>query len=101
MNETHIDDETSKLLCTGPPICESCVLSGRTCVFEPYKDRRRKEALRHAERATEGYRNALVMVFQTYKSGADQDVCDMVNRIKQSLVDDSLAELQEMAHRDK
>ncbi|RAH59407.1 hypothetical protein BO85DRAFT_269593 [Aspergillus piperis CBS 112811] len=39
--------------CTGPPSCETCVHSGRTCVFEPSKDRRRKEALRHAEKATE------------------------------------------------
>ena len=71
-------------------------------MFEPSKDRRRKEALRHAERATEGYRNALVMVIQTFKSGADQDVRDLVDRMKQSSsVDDSLAELQEMTHREK
>ncbi|OJJ65832.1 hypothetical protein ASPBRDRAFT_49438 [Aspergillus brasiliensis CBS 101740] len=85
--------------CTGPPSCETCVHSGRTCVFEPSKDRRRKEALRHAEKATEGYRNALVMVIQTFKSGADQEVRDLVDRMKQSSsVDDSLAELQEMTH---
>ncbi|OJJ78309.1 hypothetical protein ASPBRDRAFT_112742, partial [Aspergillus brasiliensis CBS 101740] len=71
--------------CSGPPSCESCVVSGRACVFEPYKDRRRKEALRHAERAAEG--------------GAKQDVYNLVKRMKQSSsVDDSLAELQEMAH---
>ncbi|RDH26806.1 hypothetical protein BDQ94DRAFT_164186 [Aspergillus welwitschiae] len=72
--------------CTGPPSCETCVHSGRT-------------SLRHAEKATERYRNALVMVIQTFKSGADQDVRDLVDRIKQSSsVDDSLAELQEMTH---
>ncbi|BCR99810.1 Zn(II)2Cys6 transcription factor domain-containing protein [Aspergillus luchuensis] len=88
--------------CTGPPSCETCVHSGRACVFEPSKDRRRKEALRHAEKATERYRNALVMVIQTFKSGADQDVRDLVDRMKQSSsVDDSLAELQEMTHREK
>ncbi|PYH50909.1 uncharacterized protein BO96DRAFT_439429 [Aspergillus niger CBS 101883] len=54
--------------CTGPPYCEICVRSGRTCVFEPSKDRRRKGALRHAEKI--------------FKSGADQDVCDLVDRMK-------------------
>ncbi|PYH28313.1 uncharacterized protein BO87DRAFT_402355 [Aspergillus neoniger CBS 115656] len=71
--------------CTGPPSCETCVYSGRTCVFEPSKDRRRKEALRYAEKI--------------FKSGADQDVRDLVDRMKQSSsINDSLAELQEMTH---
>lgn len=81
VNWTYMN-ETNWLQCTGPPYCEICVRSGRTCVFEPSKDRRRKGALRHAEKIIEEYRNALMMVIQIFKSGADQDVCDLVDRMK-------------------
>ncbi|RDH26846.1 hypothetical protein BDQ94DRAFT_154894 [Aspergillus welwitschiae] len=36
--------------CTGTPICLSCMSSRSECIFEPHKDKRRKAALRHAEK---------------------------------------------------
>ncbi|KAB8212867.1 hypothetical protein BDV33DRAFT_185993 [Aspergillus novoparasiticus] len=87
--------QRKRVKCIGPPPCEACAVSKSECSFEPFTDKRRKLALRVAQRDAENYRRISAYITNILRSGKEEDVKILVKRMqKASSLDFALADLQ-------
>ncbi|PYH46603.1 Zn(II)2Cys6 transcription factor domain-containing protein [Aspergillus saccharolyticus JOP 1030-1] len=63
-----------RVKCVGSSPCQTCTGLGSACIFEPFKDRRRKSALINAEQSTQRYQELLKQLIGTLMFGDDEQI---------------------------
>ncbi|RAL06796.1 Zn(II)2Cys6 transcription factor domain-containing protein [Aspergillus homomorphus CBS 101889] len=63
-----------RVKCVGSSPCQACAGSGSACIFEPFKDRRRKAALINAEQSNKRYQELLKQLIGTLMFGDDEQI---------------------------
>ncbi|KAL2782458.1 hypothetical protein BJX66DRAFT_331171 [Aspergillus keveii] len=70
--------QAKRIKCSGSSPCDGCTERDSACYYDPRKDRRRKEALKHAEQS----KKALEAVIAILYNGTEVDLHELKTEVK-------------------
>ncbi|KAL3486154.1 hypothetical protein BJX62DRAFT_228933 [Aspergillus germanicus] len=70
--------QAKRIKCSGSSPCDGCVERDSTCYFDPRKDKRGKEALKHAQQTNK----ALTAIITILYRGIEADLDELKARVK-------------------